>query len=112
MNRGAILLLGLALGFGAFLLATIYLIQHNLLRTLSVGGDSVRPNLVLIDIQPDQLPDLIVPFKRKVYQDVVRAARGGYSAKLRQPANSPPARDTASKNRSMRRRLRSPRSRS
>lgn len=44
----------LALGFGAFLLATIYLIQHNLLRTLSVGGDSVRPNLVLIDIQPDQ----------------------------------------------------------
>ncbi len=44
----------LALGFGAFLLATIYLVQHNLLRTLSVGEGPARPNLVLIDIQPDQ----------------------------------------------------------
>ncbi|MDQ2669033.1 MAG: FtsX-like permease family protein, partial [Gemmatimonadota bacterium] len=44
----------LALGFGAFLLSTIYLVQHNLLRTLSLGGDAVRPNLVLIDVQPDQ----------------------------------------------------------
>src|SRR5918998_4885530 len=46
----------LAIGFGAFLLGTLYLIQFNLLRQLSVTGGSDRPNLVMFDIQPDQLP--------------------------------------------------------
>src|SRR5262249_5505791 len=44
----------LALGFGAFLLDTVYLVQHNLLRDLRVGSTRDRPNLALFDIQPDQ----------------------------------------------------------
>jgi putative ABC transport system permease protein len=44
----------LALGFGTFLLATLLLVQHNLLRALRVDGGSRRPNLILFDIQPDQ----------------------------------------------------------
>ena len=45
----------LALGFGAFLLTTLFTAQHNLLRDLrvdDVGGG--RPNLFLFDIQNDQ----------------------------------------------------------
>ncbi|HEV8178439.1 MAG TPA: FtsX-like permease family protein, partial [Gemmatimonadales bacterium] len=45
----------LAIGFGAFLLATLYLVQHNLLRQLRLTGGPARPNLVLFDIQPDQI---------------------------------------------------------
>ena len=44
----------LALGFGAFLLDTVYVVHHNLLRDLRVGGTRDRPNLALFDIQPDQ----------------------------------------------------------
>ncbi|HQR17644.1 MAG TPA: FtsX-like permease family protein [Gemmatimonadales bacterium] len=44
----------LALGFGTFLLATLLLVQFNLLRALRVDGGSRRPNMVLFDIQPDQ----------------------------------------------------------
>jgi putative ABC transport system permease protein len=45
-----------ALGFGVALLATLYLVQANLLgqvrfSTVSTGG---RPNLVFLDVQPDQ----------------------------------------------------------
>jgi putative ABC transport system permease protein len=46
----------LAIGFGAFLLGTLVLVQSNLLRQLQVTGGPARPNLVLFDIQPDQLP--------------------------------------------------------
>jgi putative ABC transport system permease protein len=45
----------LAIGFGAFLLGTLYRVQHNLLRQLRLTGGPARPNLVLFDIQPDQL---------------------------------------------------------
>ncbi len=45
----------LAIGFGAFLLGTLFLVQYNLLRTLRISGGPARPNLVLFDIQPDQL---------------------------------------------------------
>ena len=45
----------LAIGFGAFLLGTLFLVQHNLLRQLRLAGGPARPNLVLFDIQPDQL---------------------------------------------------------
>lgn len=45
----------LSLGFGTFLLATLLLVQHNLLRSLRVDGTSRRPNLILFDIQPDQV---------------------------------------------------------
>jgi putative ABC transport system permease protein len=44
----------LALGFGAFLLDVIVLVQHNLLRDLRTGDDASRPNLVVFDVQPDQ----------------------------------------------------------
>jgi len=42
----------LALGFGAFLLATLFLVQHNLLRQFRPGGNAARPNLMFFDIQP------------------------------------------------------------
>ena len=44
----------LSLGFGAFLLSTLFLVQHNLLRDLRMDGPGERPNLAFIDIQPDQ----------------------------------------------------------
>ncbi|MEO7985486.1 MAG: FtsX-like permease family protein [Gemmatimonadales bacterium] len=44
----------LAIGFGAFLLGTLLLVQANLLRTLRLTGGPARPNLVLFDVQPDQ----------------------------------------------------------
>ena len=44
----------LALGFGGFLLSTLFLVQHNLLREFRIGGLADRPNLMLFDIQPDQ----------------------------------------------------------
>lgn len=46
----------LAIGFGSFLLGTLLLVQANLLRTLELTGGPARPNLVLLDIQPDQRP--------------------------------------------------------
>ncbi len=45
----------LAIGFGAFLLGTLVLVQLNLLQQLRLTGGPARPNLVLFDIQPDQL---------------------------------------------------------
>ncbi|HEX9166821.1 MAG TPA: FtsX-like permease family protein, partial [Gemmatimonadales bacterium] len=44
----------LSLGFGAFLLSTLFLVQHNLLRDFRIGGPGVRPNIVFFDIQADQ----------------------------------------------------------
>ena len=49
----------LSLGFGAFLLTTLFLVQHNLLRQLTLGGGAARPNLVFFDIQPDQRGPLV-----------------------------------------------------
>jgi putative ABC transport system permease protein len=48
----------LALGFGAFLLGTLYLVQHNLLRGLATTGGPQRPNLLLLDVQTDQAPGI------------------------------------------------------
>lgn len=46
-----------ALGFGVGLLAALYLIQANLLRQVlrSTSATQGRPNLVFVDIQPDQI---------------------------------------------------------
>jgi putative ABC transport system permease protein len=44
----------LALGFGTFVLATVFVVQDNLLRGLRIGGGGERPNLALFDIQVDQ----------------------------------------------------------
>jgi putative ABC transport system permease protein len=52
------LMVVLALGFGAFLLATVLLVQHNLLRDLRVDTRADRPNVVFFDVQKDQLGDV------------------------------------------------------
>ncbi len=44
----------LAVGFGIFLIATLYVVQRNLLSQLEVGAAPDRPTLVLFDIQADQ----------------------------------------------------------
>ena len=44
----------LALGFGAFLLSTLYLVQNNLLARFQMDRTGARPNLVFWDIQPEQ----------------------------------------------------------
>ncbi len=49
----------LAIGFGAFLLGTLLLVQFNLLRQMRLTGGPERPNLVLFDIQPDQLSEVV-----------------------------------------------------
>lgn len=48
----------LALGFGAFLVSTLYLVQSNLLKQFQVSADAARGNLVFFDIQPDQQPSI------------------------------------------------------
>ena len=52
------LLVVLALGFDAFLLSTLLLVQHNLLRDLRSDRGAARPNVVFFDVQPDQERDL------------------------------------------------------
>ena len=52
------LMVVLALGFGVFLLGTLVLVQHNLLRELRVDRGAARPNLVFFDVQPDQQDDV------------------------------------------------------
>jgi putative ABC transport system permease protein len=44
----------LALGFGAFILTTLFIVQRNLLHEFRPGGSLTRPNLMLYDIQPAQ----------------------------------------------------------
>lgn len=46
----------LAIGLGAFLLDTLFLMQSNLLHQLEHSSGPSRPNIALFDIQPDQLP--------------------------------------------------------
>ena len=44
----------LALGFGVFLMSTIYQVQQNLLRTVGVKLDASRANVLFFDVQGDQ----------------------------------------------------------
>ena len=44
----------LAIGFGVFLIATLYVVQKNLVEQFAINAGSRRPNLVLFDIQVDQ----------------------------------------------------------
>jgi putative ABC transport system permease protein len=44
----------LALGFGVFLMSTVYQVQRNLLRTVSVKLDASRANVLFFDVQGDQ----------------------------------------------------------
>jgi putative ABC transport system permease protein len=44
----------LAIGFGVFLIATIYVVQRNLVTQLTIDSRPDRPNVVMFDIQHDQ----------------------------------------------------------
>lgn len=44
----------LALGFGVFLMSTLYQVQDNLLRTLNLRLEQSRANVVFFDVQADQ----------------------------------------------------------
>ena len=44
----------LALGFGAFLVSTLYLVQNNILRRFTVAAEQSRGNVVFFDVQQDQ----------------------------------------------------------
>ena len=44
----------LALGFGAFLVSTLYLVQANLLKQFDITAAASKGNLILFDIQEDQ----------------------------------------------------------
>jgi putative ABC transport system permease protein len=48
----------LALGFGAFLVSTLYLVQANLLKQFEVTAAQSKANLIFFDIQEDQRPGL------------------------------------------------------
>lgn len=48
----------LALGFGMFLMSTLYQVQHNLLRQLDVRLEEAAANVVFFDVQEDQQPDV------------------------------------------------------
>jgi putative ABC transport system permease protein len=48
----------LSLGFGAFLIATLYLVHTNVLRELNVATDSSRGNVLFFDVQADQAPGI------------------------------------------------------
>jgi len=52
------LVLLLALGFGTFLLVSLYLTQQMLLRQAMLAGQADQPNLILFDIQSDQREDV------------------------------------------------------
>ena len=44
----------LALGFGVFLMSTVYQVQQNLLRTVTVKLDASRANVVFFDVQDNE----------------------------------------------------------
>jgi putative ABC transport system permease protein len=44
----------LALGFGAFLVSTLYLVQSNLLKQFDITAEQSKNNLIFFDIQDDQ----------------------------------------------------------
>ena len=64
----------LALGFGVFLMSTIYQVQHNLLATVALKVDASRANVLFFDVQGDQGEPL---------ESMIRAH--GYSVTQRAP---------------------------
>ena len=60
----------LSLGFGAFLITTLYLVQSNLLKRFEFNTAASQANLVFFDIQDDQLSgvDSIVGSKGRIVQ--------------------------------------------
>jgi len=64
----------LALGFGVFLMSTLYQVQRNLLSQLDVKMEQSRANTVFFDVQEDQEPGI---------DSLIRA--GGYTLVQRAP---------------------------
>jgi len=62
----------LALGFGAFLVSTLYLVQSNLLRRFTTAATEARGNVVFFDVQQDQAAGLYSIVRRR--NDVVQLA--------------------------------------
>jgi putative ABC transport system permease protein len=56
----------LALGFGVFLMGTLYQVQYNILRSLDLRLGEARANVVFFDVQENQQPGI---------DSVIRAAR-------------------------------------
>ncbi len=52
----------LAIGFGVFLIATLYVVQRNLLDQLALDSRPDRPNLVFFDVQRDQRDGVVGVF--------------------------------------------------
>ncbi len=53
----------LALGFGVFLVVTLWVVQDNVLRRFELDAAGRTPNLVAFDIQSDQRADVIAAFE-------------------------------------------------
>jgi len=51
-----------ALGFGVFLIATIWIVQRNLIERFSLEADDAAPNIAAFDIQSDQRGDVVGAF--------------------------------------------------
>jgi putative ABC transport system permease protein len=54
----------IALGFGAFLVGTIYVVQRNLLDKFDLQDNAEAPNITAFDIQPDQRTAVLELFNR------------------------------------------------
>jgi putative ABC transport system permease protein len=54
----------IALGFGVFLVATIWIVQSNLLDRFALDSAGDAPDLVAFDIQPQQRDSVIATFER------------------------------------------------
>jgi putative ABC transport system permease protein len=62
----------LALGFGAFLLSTVYLVQSNLLARVQSSADSSAGNLLFFDVQDDQAAPLDSMLRARQHEIVQR----------------------------------------
>ncbi|HJP84948.1 MAG TPA: FtsX-like permease family protein, partial [Gemmatimonadaceae bacterium] len=63
----------LALGFGAFLVSTLYLVQHNILRRFTRAEAEARGNVVFFDVQQDQAPGVDSIIRANRYEVVQTA---------------------------------------
>jgi len=63
----------LALGFGAFLVSTLYLVQTNVLRRFTSAAAEARGNVVFFDVQQDQASGLDSIIRREGHE-VVQSA--------------------------------------
>jgi putative ABC transport system permease protein len=60
----------LALGFGAFLLTTLYLVQRNLLRDISIDATASGANVLFFDVQKEQVIPLDSLIRKRGYRIV------------------------------------------